>query len=100
MAEHTRVCNLLILLTEGTSGTSGDELTMPELAGREKLMMIIYHYYKYCLFPARFLYKCLLHYACIFCSQGTIVVTMNGLWGLLALCLEVECFVLFFFLWS
>ena len=42
--EHTCVWNLVILLAEGTSrtsGTSGDELTMPELAGRKKFMMIL-----------------------------------------------------------
>ena len=100
--EHTSVSNLVILLAEGTpgtsgtSGTSGDELTMPELAGMEKLMLIIYYYCQHCLFPARFPYRSLLHYAYIFCPQGMIAVTMNGLWGLGALFLEVECF--FFFL--
>jgi len=31
--------------SEGTPKTSGDGLTMPELAGRKKLMTIIYYYY-------------------------------------------------------
>ena len=39
--EHTCIWNLVILLAEGTSGTSGDELTMPKLAGRKKFMMIL-----------------------------------------------------------
>ena len=34
MAKDAHMCmNLVILLAEGTSGTSEDELTMPELAG-------------------------------------------------------------------
>ena len=35
--QHTCLLNLGILLAEGTSG---DELTLPELAGREKLFCI------------------------------------------------------------
>ena len=38
----------VILLAEETLGTSGDELTMPELAGREKKLMMIIYYYYYC----------------------------------------------------
>ena len=34
---------------------------------------------------ARFPYRSLLHYAYSFCSKRTIEVTMDGLWGLLAL---------------
>ena len=41
------------------------------------------------LFPgevvARFPYRSLLYYAYSFCSERTIEVTMDGLWGLLAL---------------
>ena len=38
MAKSTHVIEILIvvILAEGTSRTSGDELTMHELAGREK----------------------------------------------------------------
>ena len=40
MEKNTCLWNLLILLAEGTSG---DELTLPELAGREKLLCIDYN---------------------------------------------------------
>ena len=52
---------------------------------------------------ARFPYKSLLHYIYTFCSQGTIVVTMDGLWGPLPLFSGVKGFFLFFFfksMWS
>ena len=39
--EHTCVWNLVILLAEGTSRRSEDDLTMHELAGWEKLLMMI-----------------------------------------------------------
>ena len=76
---------------------------MHELAGREKvLMMHMTIYYStiisvvcsqqdFCTGPF------FIMYACIFCSQGTRAVITNGLWGLSALFLGVESFVVFLF---
>ena len=51
-------------------------------------------------FRAKFPYRSLLHYVCTFCSQETIVVTMDGFWGPLALFSWVKGFFFFKSMWS
>ena len=49
-------------------------------------------------FRAKFPYRSLLQYVCTCCSQETIVVTMDGFWGPLALFSWVKGFFFVFFL--